>query len=90
MANYPETGKVVAKYTGEWPCTHDPYTGPLQRHGDEFRGWLFATARRRAADVGRSRSRHPTVPLARGDTGQQLAAPTPPMSRPSAPPPGVP
>jgi hypothetical protein len=26
MANYPKTGQVVVKYTGEWPCTCDPYT----------------------------------------------------------------
>ena len=25
MANYPKTGQVVARYTGEWPCTRDPY-----------------------------------------------------------------
>ncbi len=41
----------------------------------EFRGWLFAIARHRAADVGRSRSRHPTVPLARGDADDRLTAP---------------
>jgi len=25
MASYPKTGQVVAKYTGERPCTRDPY-----------------------------------------------------------------
>ena len=33
--------------------------------GDEqaFRAWLFTIARHRAVDAGRSRARHPTVPL---------------------------
>jgi hypothetical protein len=25
MANYPKAGQAVAKYTGEWPRTRDPY-----------------------------------------------------------------
>jgi RNA polymerase sigma-70 factor (ECF subfamily) len=41
----------------------------------EFRGWLFTIARHRAADVGRFRSRHPTVPLAQGDADRRLTAP---------------
>jgi len=26
MANYPKSGHAVAKYTGERPCTRDPYS----------------------------------------------------------------
>lgn len=40
--------------------------GLARFRGEEeaFRAWLFTIARHRAADAGRSRARHPTVPLA--------------------------
>jgi RNA polymerase sigma-70 factor (ECF subfamily) len=41
----------------------------------EFRAWLFTIARHRAADWGRSRDRHRTVPLAGSGAGGRLTAP---------------
>jgi hypothetical protein len=31
MASYPKTGHAVAKYTGEWPYTRDPYRQTVYR-----------------------------------------------------------
>jgi RNA polymerase sigma-70 factor (ECF subfamily) len=36
-----------------------------------FRAWLFTIARHRAADAGRSRTRHPSVPLDMSEEAQQ-------------------
>jgi len=43
--------------------------------GDEraFRAWLFTIARHRAVDAGRSRNRHPTVPLELSEAAEQPA-----------------
>jgi RNA polymerase sigma factor (sigma-70 family) len=41
---------------------------PRLAHGENLRGWLYTIARRKATDVGRSRSRRPTTrPLANLD-----------------------
>jgi hypothetical protein len=33
VANYPKTGQAVARYTGEWPDTRDPYGDPGPARG---------------------------------------------------------
>lgn len=39
-----------------------------------FRAWLFTIARHRAADAGRSRARHPAVPLETSGAAEQMIA----------------
>lgn len=41
----------------------------------DFRAWLFTIARNRAADAGRSRNRHPAVPLDMTEAAQHLTTP---------------
>jgi RNA polymerase sigma-70 factor, ECF subfamily len=40
-----------------------------------FRAWLFTIARHRAADAGRSRARHPAVPLETSGAVERLTSP---------------
>ncbi len=50
--------------------------GLISFRGDEqaFRAWLFTIARHRAIDAGRSRARHPTVPLDLSEAAEQLVS----------------
>jgi RNA polymerase sigma-70 factor (ECF subfamily) len=47
----------------------------LPRDQSDWRAWLFTTARRRAIDETRHRSRRPTSPLADLEPGQMPSAP---------------